>query len=90
MEPTPEQLKQLTYIRKEFGNAVEKSYRMVKATGVMRVRLRAQAGVWNWSFDRDGNMIHASMDMQLFEGDGNDPTTGPATQPNHTKIYDQT
>lgn len=74
MEPTQAQLAKLAEIRKHFGNAMEGSYTMLRSNGHMRVRLKAQAGVWRWTFDRNGQLSHNSLTQELFDkGQYDDP-----------------
>lgn len=51
------QLARLNMIRKQFGKDTVKTYRVDKKTGVMTVTVKAQAGFWQWRFNRYARMI---------------------------------
>lgn len=64
-KPTPEQQYRLDMIKKEFGAAMHKTYSISRTTGIMRVKLKAQAGWWHWSYNRQGDLVYSCLNMEL-------------------------
>lgn len=66
-EPTKEQAGVLARFREVYGRATVKPHAPNPATGVMRVELKCQAGVWQWYIGTDGGLIDSYLTARLFE-----------------------
>lgn len=64
-DATPAQLERLRLVRKEFGKRAVGTYRVDERTGIMRVELKCEAGLWHWWFDADGFLVDSALNRQF-------------------------
>lgn len=67
MDPTDEQKAVVKYLRDTFGRDVVKARTPRAQDGKMPVDLKCQAGVWTWTYNRDGTLADAYLTGQLFD-----------------------
>ena len=67
MDPSPKQRELISRLRATFGAKAVKTHAPDPRTGVIRLELPCEAGVWQWYFDTDGTLKDKSLTGRLFE-----------------------
>lgn len=77
-EPTEPQQRKLASLRKVYGRDNVKGHAADAESGLMRVSLKCEAGVWEWYFDRVGEYRYGHLTGRLFTPDPPVHTPGNA------------
>lgn len=67
MDMTQAQKDVLTEYKRVFGKEVIKEHAPRASDGVMRIEAKAQAGIWQWSINQDGECVYSCLNQHLFE-----------------------